>query len=469
MARCGCENTCNCSVVAGSGVVVTGTGGVADPYIVSSSASEAAWNYRTTDTVALTRTGQGTPELPYELKGDARLKSAGGLTSDSDGISVKVDPIAGNNLVVTASGLRVDAAAGVGVDPDGGIILGPDGLAVEIDPAAGNALTITAAGVYVPAADTTAIVTRMNQLLQQQRQQTMMSGGGLKRASPTRIQWAESFFLHAPRLTAVQAAQFYQITMPANGTVITGVGGAANTTIASTGNYAGQIALGDWQSLWYLIPTGSSTASVPANFRVAAYTTSYQMPDNAVLIAWRYGGDDKTVYWGDGTMTVPWRLGPNPIREGAGSVTGLGTGGVQALFYRNNPNGQTEVNFWARWGADASSPGGDLYWDLPFNTPAYDVARGNWTAVGVGKFFTSAAGSKAAMDWPMTPWIGNGSPRIYFLVPTAGNDIRLSRMRVHDGSFSAATSRPVVTEGYISTSGSELQGQLLIPAAGVIT
>lgn len=120
MARCGCENTCNCSVIAGSGVTVTGTGGIADPYIVASSASEASWNYRTTDTVTLTRTGQGTPELPYELKGDARLKSAGGLTSDSDGISVKVDPIAGNNLVVTTAGLRVDAAAGVGWTPTEG-------------------------------------------------------------------------------------------------------------------------------------------------------------------------------------------------------------------------------------------------------------------------------------------------------------------------------------------------------------
>lgn len=468
MARCNCDDKCSCQILAGAGIAVSGTGTPTDPYRISTSASESNWLYRTTDTVQLSRTGQGTPAIPYEVSANARLRPAGGLDSTIDGIGIKVDPIAGNTIVVGANGLRVDAAASVGIDPDGGIILGPDGLAIEVDPVAGNQLVVDAAGARV-IVNTQAITDRINLLLQMQRQQFMMSGGGVKRASPSRIQWADSFYLHGPRLTAVQAGQFYQITMPANGTVITGVGGAANATIASTGNYAGLIPLADWQSLWYLVPTTSTTTtSVAANFRIASYTASFQMPDNAVLVAWRYGGNEKTVYWGDGSNSVPWLLGANTLKEGSGT-TGLGTGGVQALWYRNTLDGHIEIALWAKWGTDASSPGGDLYWDLPFNIPAYDPARVNWSAIGNGKFFTSAAGGKAAMDWPMVPWIGPGTGRIYFLVPTAGNDVRLSRLRVHDGSFNANTSKPLVTEGFLNTSGSELQGLLLIPSVGIIT
>lgn len=469
MARCGCENTCNCSVVAGAGISIQGTGGTVDPYVVSTSASEASWNYSTTDTLQLTRMGSGTPQVPYEVSGNVRLKTDGGLQSDTGGVSVKVDPIAGNTLVVGANGLRVDAAAGVGIDPDGGIILGPDGLALEVDPIAGNALSVTADGVKVMV-NTTALSARMDLLQHIQRQNFMMSGGGVKKASPTRIAWTDSFFLHAPRQSAVQTGTFYQITQPANGTVITGVGGAANATIASTGNYAGLIPLGDWQSLWYLAPVSSATTtSVAANFRIASYSASFAMPDNAVLVAWRYGGTDKTVYWGDGSSTVPWLLSANTLKEGAASTTGLGTGGVQALWYRNTQDQHLEVAFYVLWGANGNSPGGDLYWDLPVSIPGLDAARVNWDAVGWGKFFTSAASGKPAMDWLMTPWIGAGTGRIYFLVPTSGADVRYSRMRVHDGSFNMPTSRPVVTEGYISTQGSILQGQMSIPLAGLIT
>lgn len=36
MARCGCASSCSCSVVAGSGVTVTGDGSIGDPFVVSS-------------------------------------------------------------------------------------------------------------------------------------------------------------------------------------------------------------------------------------------------------------------------------------------------------------------------------------------------------------------------------------------------------------------------------------------------
>lgn len=130
------------------------------------------------------------------------------------------------------------------------------------------------------------------------RGQFAMVGGGNKQVSTVGIAWTEAFYVIASgRTAALQATSFYAITMPTSGTV-TGVGGAANRSFSSTG-----ISLGDWEALYYLVPyTSSSTATVTANFRVVSYTAEYELPDNAVLVAIRFGGTDKSVRWGDGTV-----------------------------------------------------------------------------------------------------------------------------------------------------------------------
>lgn len=35
MARCGCSSRCNCLVISGSNITVTGTGSLADPYVIT--------------------------------------------------------------------------------------------------------------------------------------------------------------------------------------------------------------------------------------------------------------------------------------------------------------------------------------------------------------------------------------------------------------------------------------------------
>ena len=70
---------------------------------------------------------------------------------------------------------------------------------------------------------------------------------------------------------------YFDIAQPAAGTVITGVGGAANVTVAANG-----VPLPSWTALYYIIPTGSSNTSQPGNFRVATYTAAFVKPDRTM-------------------------------------------------------------------------------------------------------------------------------------------------------------------------------------------
>ena len=69
MARnCGCgNNTCGCSVVAGEGIDVSGTGTSADPYRVTAELGSLAdvISFQDTTTIDFTVLGSGTPSDPY--------------------------------------------------------------------------------------------------------------------------------------------------------------------------------------------------------------------------------------------------------------------------------------------------------------------------------------------------------------------------------------------------------------------
>jgi hypothetical protein len=84
--------------------------------------------------------------------------------------------------------------------------------------------------------------------------------------------------------------------MPANGSVITGVGGASNITVSG-----GTVVIPPWQALYYVLPIGGSNASADANFRIASYTSAFQVPENWVLVALR-NGDDNSLKLGTGVI-----------------------------------------------------------------------------------------------------------------------------------------------------------------------
>jgi hypothetical protein len=90
---------------------------------------------------------------------------------------------------------------------------------------------------------------------------------------------------------------FFDITCPTTGT-ITGVGGAANKTATAAG-----IPLGNYEAIYYILPIGAASASVPANFRVVSYTSAIDIPHDWVLVCLR-NGDNGTFYFTAG-YTLP--------------------------------------------------------------------------------------------------------------------------------------------------------------------
>ena len=88
---------------------------------------------------------------------------------------------------------------------------------------------------------------------------------------------------------------YFDITCPTSGT-ITGVGGASNVTATAAG-----IPLAAWQALYYILPIGSNSTSLAANFRVASYSSALDIPHNWVLICVR-NDDITTVNFNNGIV-----------------------------------------------------------------------------------------------------------------------------------------------------------------------
>lgn len=116
------------------------------------------------------------------------------------------------------------------------------------------------------------------------RTQALLAGGGTITVSPSyEVKWTARFItISRGRGANTATGGYFDITMPAAGTVIDGYGGAANKTVTAAG-----IPLGSWEALWYVLPYGSGVTSLPGNFRVTSYTANFNVPNDWVLICLR--------------------------------------------------------------------------------------------------------------------------------------------------------------------------------------
>jgi hypothetical protein len=127
------------------------------------------------------------------------------------------------------------------------------------------------------------------------RAQANITGGGTITFNASGyLLWGTRFIvISAGYGAAFSTGGYFDITCPTSGT-ITGVGGHANVTATAAG-----IPLAVWDALYYILPVGSTTTSLAANFRVASYTAALDVPYNWVLLG-VYNGDSSTLFMTSG-------------------------------------------------------------------------------------------------------------------------------------------------------------------------
>ncbi|HRG89068.1 MAG TPA: hypothetical protein PLW44_08630, partial [Chitinophagales bacterium] len=162
--------------------------------------------------------------------------------------------------------------------------------------------------------------------------QTNVTGGGnITYNSSGELRWSNRFIVISNGRGGHFANNgYFDIEIPAVNTVITGAGGAANTTVT-----AGGIPLGGWQALYYILPVGNNNASLPSNFRVVQHTGSLTIPENWLLLALR-SGDDNSLRLGTG---ITLKLGQTWV-SGGGTAQDGGNGVIQ-----NTTTQQSSANF----------------------------------------------------------------------------------------------------------------------------
>lgn len=133
-----------------------------------------------------------------------------------------------------------------------------------------------------------------------------MQGGGLRFVTSTGISWNSRIIaMGFGKDTHVAPSGYFDITMPPDGTVVTGHGGMTSVTVAS-----GEIPLQAWAALYYDLPLGATATSQNANFHIVGYTSDYIVPDTWVLLAvrhWETALGTIGVYWWDGREQDYWR------------------------------------------------------------------------------------------------------------------------------------------------------------------
>ncbi|KKL26506.1 hypothetical protein LCGC14_2394620, partial [marine sediment metagenome] len=108
-----------------------------------------------------------------------------------------------------------------------------------------------------------------------------LSGGGTITVDGSyRVGWTQRMIvIDAGRGAHFSTVGFFDIDQPTSG-VITAVGGGTANTWTASG-----IVVTNWESLYYILPIGSGSASIAANFRMVGYTSDLEIPDDWILIA----------------------------------------------------------------------------------------------------------------------------------------------------------------------------------------
>ena len=114
-------------------------------------------------------------------------------------------------------------------------------------------------------------------------------GGTISVDGSDRFNWTQRFIIIANgRGSHFSTIGYFDIIRPTSGTITAVGGGTANTWNANG------IVIPAWNGLYYILPIGSTSTSIAANFRMVGYTSDLEIPDHWILIAGHNGDNHVT-------------------------------------------------------------------------------------------------------------------------------------------------------------------------------
>lgn len=174
-------------------------------------------------------------------------------------------------------------------------------------------------------------------------QVTATSNGVLTFDAQIGVKWTNQIsFMPIGREGDVAALGYWDLNMPANGETIQGVGGAPNRNVTG-----GLIPLGQWESLFVVLPPGGASVLGAADLRLVHYSVNFQVPENWIPVAILSSGAPNYVRWITGQLMLAGTSAP-----GWSLMQDTGWLGIGDLAGATIPF----INNWGRWTSALGGP-----------------------------------------------------------------------------------------------------------------
>lgn len=157
------------------------------------------------------------------------------------------------------------------------------------------------------------------------RIQRALTGGGIRKVLDGKFSWGTQFRAMGTGQDAITPSGYFNIAMPANGTVIPVVGHPTVTSVTVAGGMIDVTTISGYCALYYDLPIGGGTASDSTKFKLVDYLSGpITIPPSWILIIarnidalipqWTWGDGEKQDFWHAFSslanswvvMTSPW-------------------------------------------------------------------------------------------------------------------------------------------------------------------
>ena len=204
-----------------------------------------------------------------------------------------------------------------------------------------------------------------------------MTGGGTVSFINDTLKWSSRFIVISNgRGTHFSTNGYYDITMPTSGTPAV-FGGAVARSFTAKG-----IRIDSWRALYYALPIGGASTSVPDSFKLVGELANFVIPEHWVLVALR-NADNIVLKLGTGVMLEPgqtWTAGSGqaqldntlPLTAGQLNVQSLDNADTVGYRYKM-------ISQWQRPAVTGVKHANTAEWYLG----AYDSALSSQTSVAL--------------------------------------------------------------------------------------